>query len=407
MNSNKEFNFYINHNYNQNNNNIIKIDNINKSNLFIDSDNEEFFKKNYDTEKILIKNDYNIISNATNLKNKDIIDIGNNNSNYYHINYNHHDHTIPINKKVQNNEIQNIDKILKFLKDDKNRYNTSYGNSIYKSEFSSNNNLTSIEELKNQKDVLIIKLKKIKQKNKELMSQFEPYKRSMTNEDIEIEQRLKYIKYLDDKRKEFIIINNKLRNKLMKNQNINIKKKIEYLINKQIKEYEKLYNDDLFTNNDIPTKNIYTNNNVEMKCELSLSGVNNNSDYKLNNATTDGLINSKHKNIINENLNNIFYNKKSINKNNKLNKNNSLIFGGEDKNNNNSLKFKKNNSKSNFLSSIKYIKNSKNTRNNNTSSSITSSHDKNINNNHFNKKNDFKLLKGNSKMTNGLNFGIK
>ena len=407
MNSNKEFNFYINHNYNQNNNNIIKIDNINKSNLFIDSDNEEFFKKNYDTEKILIKNDYNIISNATNLKNKDIIDIGNNNSNYYHINYNHHDHTIPINKKVQNNEIQNIDKILKFLKDDKNRYNTSYGNSIYKSEFSSNNNLTSIEELKNQKDVLIIKLKKIKQKNKELMSQFEPYKRSMTNEDIEIEQRLKYIKYLDDKRKEFILINNKLRNKLMKNQNINIKKKIEYLINKQIKEYEKLYNDDLFTNNDIPTKNIYTNNNVEMKCELSLSGVNNNSDYKLNNATTDGLINSKHKNIINENLNNIFYNKKSINKNNKLNKNNSLIFGGEDKNNNNSLKFKKNNSKSNFLSSIKYIKNSKNTRNNNTSSSITSSHDKNINNNHFNKKNDFKLLKGNSKMTNGLNFGIK
>ena len=239
------------------------------------------------------------------------------------------------------------------------------------------------------------------------MSQFEPYKRSMTNEDIEIEQRLKYIKYLDDKRKEFILINNKLRNKLMKNQNINIKKKIEYLINKQIKEYEKLYNDDLFTNNDIPTKNIYTNNNVEMKCELSLSGVNNNSDYKLNNATTDGLINSKHKNIINENLNNIFYNKKSINKNNKLNKNNSLIFGGEDKNNNNSLKFKKNNSKSNFLSSIKYIKNSKNTRNNNTSSSITSSHDKNINNNHFNKKNDFKLLKGNSKMTNGLNFGIK
>ena len=332
-------------------------------------------------------------------------------NNYNHVNYNNRDNTIPISKKSQKPEIQNIDKILNCLKEDNNNNNYNYENKIYKSE-QSNPNMPSIEELQTQKEILINKLKKIKQKNKELMSYIEPYKQSLTNEDIENEQRLKYIKYLDDKRKEYIIINNKLRHKLMNNQNINIRKKIEYLINKQIKEYEKLYNDDLSTNeniNEIKTKNIYTNNNIEAKCELSLSGVNSNADYKLNNATTDGLINSKHINIINENLNN----KKNTTKTNKLNKNNSLIFGGEDKNKNNnntnSLKFKKNNSKSNFLSSIKYIKNAKNTRNNNTSSSITSSHDNNnINNNNINnKKNDFKLLKPNSKNKNGLNFGMK
>ena len=406
MNSNKEYNFYINHNYHKNNNNII---NTNKNSLFIDSDNEEFFKKNYDDiEKLLIKDEYNIISNTTKPKKKDINNekINNINNIYYHINYNNHEHTIPINKKIQKLEIQNIDNILKFLKEDKSKNNTSYGNSIYKRDLN-NNNLPSIDELKKQKDMLIINLKKIKQKNKELKCQLESYKQSMTNEDIENEQRLKYIKFLDDKRKEYILKNNKLRHILMNNQNINIKKKIEYLINKQIKEYEKLYNDDLSINENIfevQTNNIYTNNNVDMKYDLSLSGVNNNSDYKLNNATTDGLINSKHKNIINENLNNNFHNKKSINKNNKLNKNNSIIFGGEDKSKNNSLKFKKNNSKSNFLSSIKYIKNSKNTRNNNTSSSITSSHDYNI----INKKNDFKLLKpNNTKIANGLNIGKK
>jgi hypothetical protein len=70
---------------------------------------------------------------------------------------------------------------------------------------------------------------------------------------------------------------------------------------------------------------------------------------------------------------------------NKLNKNNSLVFCGEEKiKNNNSLKPNRNNSKTNFLSSIKYIKNSKITRNNNTSSSITSSHDNNNNKNNVN-----------------------
>ena len=90
------------------------------------------------------------------------------------------------------------------------------------------------------------------------MSYVEPYKQSMTNEDIENEQTLEYIKYLDNKIKEFVLLNNKLKQKLMSNQNINLKKKIEYLITKQIKEYEKLYNDDLIMNdnfNEIRYKN--------------------------------------------------------------------------------------------------------------------------------------------------------
>ena len=72
--------------------------------------------------------------------------------------------------------------------------------------------------------------------------------------------------------------------------------------------------------NDIKYKNNYTNNNIDVKCELSLSGAN--SEYKINNVTTDGFINSKHKNKMSGNL-------KGNNKNsnvNKLNKNNSLVF---------------------------------------------------------------------------------
>ena len=394
MKTNEEYN---NFNFKENDNSY----KLSENSLITDSENEEYFKKNYETEKINSKNKYVPISNTLKPKIKDIYNMERINNNFCQINYNNHDNTIPISKKNERPEIQNIDKLLRYLnlKEDnkliKNKYSFNSfnnGNNTYNKEQIGNNiNMESIEELEKKKEILISKLKKIKQKNKELMASLEPYKQSMTNEDIENEQRIKYMKYLDDKRKEYIYINNKLRHKLMSNQNINIKKKIEYLINKQIKEYEKLYNDDLSTNENLnvfKTKNVYTNNNMEIKCELSLSGVNSNSDYKMNNATTDGLINSKHKNIINDNLNN-----KNINiKSNKLNKNNSIIFGGEDKNknnnnnnNNNSLKINKNNSKSNFLSSIKYIKNSKITRNNNTSSSITSSQDNyNVNNNNNN-----------------------
>ena len=403
MNSYEEYNFF---NYKDNDNTTNKYSI--KNSLFTDSDNEEFFKKNYDTEKVISKNRNKCvpISNTIKPKNKDIYDMEKINSNFYHLNYNNHDNTIPINRKSKKPEIQNIDRILKCLKDD----NSNYAIDIQMSNNSSS--IGSIEELENKKEILIKKLKKIKEKNKELMAYLEPYKQSMTNEDIENEQIMKYIKYLDDKRKKNIYINNKLKQKSMNNQNISMKKKIEYLINKQIKHYEELLNSDSITNEnlEIKNKNVHTHNNVEAKCELSLG--NSNSEYKLNNATTDGLINSKHKTTVNDNLNNVNNNNNTNTNKNKLNKNNSLIFGGEDKNkNNNSLKFKKNNSKSNFLSSIKYIQN----RNSNTSSFITSSNNNNNNvnninnnnNNNTNKKSEFKNLKQNSKRSNGLKFKMK
>lgn len=394
MKKNEEKNFRLDNDFN--NNEEINY-NLKKNNLFTDSDNEEFFKKNDDINNLLNKNSSNIINKTAKAK---IKDLERTKFDGYRLNYNNHDNTIPISKKSQKPEIQNIDKILKFFNND---------DYIYKNDPFINerifNSIENIEDLQNQKEILIKKLKKIKLKNKELMAYVEPYKQSMTNEDMENEQRLKYIKYLDDKIKEYVLVNNKLKQKLMTNQNINIKKKIEYLINKQIKEYEKLYNDDLMLNDnfsEIKYKNNYTNNNVDVKCELSLSGVN--SEYKLNNVTTDGFINSKHKNKLSGNF-------KVNNKNsnvNKLNKNNSLVFCGEEKiKNNNSLKPNRNNSKTNFLSSIKYIKNSKITRNNNTSSSITSSQDNNNNKNNVNKKNDFRSLKQNSKISNGINFRMK
>jgi hypothetical protein len=394
--NNVEKNIYL---ENEFNNNEEIYYNLKKNNLFTDSDNDEFFKKNEDIKNLLNKNENNINSKTIKSKTKDIEKTK---TDAFRLNYNNHDNTIPISKKSQKSEIQNIDKILRFLKKDNDNYISN--NNFFNNE-KIINTIENIDDLKNQKEILIQKLKKIRMKNKELMSYVEPYKQSMTNEDIENEQRLKYIKYLDDKIKECVLINNKLKQKLMTNQNINIKKKIEYLINKQIKEYEKLYTDDLNMNenfNDIKYKNNYTNNNIDVKCELSLSGAN--SEYKINNVTTDGFINSKHKNKMSGNL-------KGNNKNsnvNKLNKNNSLVFCGEEKNKNNSLKPKRNNSKTNFLSSIKYIKNSKITRNNNTSSSITSSHDNNNNNkNNVNKKNDLRSLKQNSKIANGINFKVK
>jgi len=372
--------------------------NLKKNNLFTDSDNEEFFKKNDDLNNLIDKNSNNLINKTAKPKIKDLERAK---MEVYRLNYNH-ENTIPINKKSHKPEIQNIDRILKYFTKENNNINK---NNLFINE-KIFNSIENIDDLKNQKEILTQKLKKIKLKNKELMAYVEPYKQSMTNEDIENEQTLEYIKYLDNKIKEFVLLNNKLKQKLMSNQNINLKKKIEYLITKQIKEYEKLYNDDLIMNdnfNEIRYKNNYTNNNLDVKCELSLSGAN--SEYKMNNVTTDGFINSKHQNKISGNL-------KINNKNTnvyKLNKNNSLEFNGDEKNkNNNSLKPKRTNSKTNFLSSIKYIKNSKITRNNNTSSSITSSHENNNKNNiNINKNNDFRSLKQNSKNTNGINFKMK
>ena len=373
--------------------------NLNKNDLYTDSDNEEFFKKNNNIKNLINKNENNIIAKTIKPKTRDI---EKSKTDMLRQNYNNHDNTIPISKKSQKSEIQNIDKMLRIFKRD----NDSYSNKNYLFSNEKISNTESLEELKNQKEKLTEKLKNIRMKNKELKAYVEPFKQSMTNEDIENEQNMQYIKYLGDKIKSYILVNNKLKQKLMTNQNINIKKKIEYLIGKQIKEYEKLLNDDLNMDenlNEIKYKSNYTNNNVNVKCELSLSGAN--SEYKINNVTTDDFINFKHKNKVSGTLK---VNNKNPNVNKLLNKNNSLVFCGEEKNkNNNSLKPKRNNSKTNFLSSIKYIKNSKITRNNNTSSSITSSHDNNNNKNNVNKKNDYKLLKQNSKISNGINFKVK
>lgn len=373
--------------------------NLNKNDLYTDSDNEEFFKKNNNIKNLINKNENNIIAKTVKPKTRDI---EKSKTDMLRQNYNNHDNTIPISKKSQKSEIQNIDKMLRIFKRD----NDSYSNKNYLFSNEKISNTESLEDLKNQKEKLTEKLKNIRMKNKELKAYVEPFKQSMTNEDIENEQNMQYIKYLGDKIKSYILVNNKLKQKLMTNQNINIKKKIEYLIGKQIKEYEKLLNDDLNMDenlNEIKYKSNYTNNNVNVKCELSLSGAN--SEYKINNVTTDDFINFKHKNKVSGTLK---VNNKNPNVNKLLNKNNSLVFCGEEKNkNNNSLKPKRNNSKTNFLSSIKYIKNSKITRNNNTSSSITSSHDNNNNKNNVNKKNDYKLLKQNSKISNGINFKVK
>ena len=350
--------------------------NLNKNDLYTDSDNEEFFKKNNNIKNLINKNENNIIAKTIKQKTRDI---EKSKTDMLSQNYNNHDNTIPISKKSQKSEIQNIDKMLRIFKRD----NDSYSNKNYLFSNEKISNTESIEDLKNQKEKLTEKLKNIRMKNKELKAYVEPFKQSMTNEDIENEQNMQYIKYLGDKIKSYILVNNKLKQKLMTNQNINIKKKIEYLIGKQIKEYEKLLNDDLNMDenlNEIKYKSNYTNNNVNVKCELSLSGAN--SEYKINNVTTDDFINFKHKNKVSGTLK---VNNKNPNVNKLLNKNNSLVFCGEEKNkNNNSLKPKRNNSKTNFLSSIKYIKNSKITRNNNTSSSITSSHDNNNNKNNVN-----------------------
>lgn len=435
----------------------------NKNYIFTDSDNDEYIKKNYDTEKIANKN-INKIDLRTNLNNINSKNITynkskkKNNSNSLNNNF---DNTIPRSKKNHRLEIQSIENLLRYFKEinnynNINNFNNNNNNSLkYNCYLGNNTNINmnsfniSIEELENKKKNLNQKLNKLRQKNKELSSYLGSYKPSMTNEDMEHEQRLQYIKYLEDKRKDYILCNNKLKYEL-KNKGVSLKKKIENLINKQIKEYENIYmnlelidvnNNDLgvnmVMNNDYSgykntykkdtindndngegelddeirnNGNIYTNNNLPLaKCELSLGG-GGNTDYKLNN-TTDGLINSKPKVTNNTNMKNNI-NNTSI----KFGNNNIGGGGGEEKNKNNNIannnttntnnninnynnSYKNNTSKKNHPSSIKFIKSTKITRNNNASS-ILSSHDNN-------KKSEFKNLKQITKLTSGLSFGIK
>ena len=98
MKKNEENNLYL---INEFNNHEDINYNIKKNNLFTDSDNDEYFKKNEDIKNIINKNTNNIISKTTKPKIKEMertkIDV-------YSLNYNNHDNTIPISKKYQKPE---------------------------------------------------------------------------------------------------------------------------------------------------------------------------------------------------------------------------------------------------------------------------------------------------------------
>jgi len=106
MKTNEEYN---NFNFKENDNKL------SENSLITDSENEEYFKKNYETEKINSKNKYVPISNTLKPKIKDIYNMERINNNFCQINYNNHDNTIPISKKNERPEIQNIDKLLRYL----------------------------------------------------------------------------------------------------------------------------------------------------------------------------------------------------------------------------------------------------------------------------------------------------
>ena len=114
--NNVEKNIYL---ENEFNNNEEIYYNLKKNNLFTDSDNDEFFKKNEDIKNLLNKNENNINSKTIKSKTKDIEKPK---TDAFRLNYNNHDNTIPISKKSQKSEIQNIDKILRFLKKDNDNY---------------------------------------------------------------------------------------------------------------------------------------------------------------------------------------------------------------------------------------------------------------------------------------------
>lgn len=454
---------------------------LNKNFILTDSD-DDYTKKNYDTEKITNKNINkidiqsnisNILSNInyTNNKTKKNTPINNYNNINLNNNINFHN-TIPRSKKNNHQEINSIDFILQINKDNDNfKIKKSFfmENKIpFRNNFNSNSlifndTIFDLEELENKKEILKQKLFKLKQKNKELINYLGPYQSEMTNEDLEHEQRLKYIKYLEDKKKKFIIINNKIKYEL-KNKNIPTKKKIQNAISNQIKEYEKIYlgldiiniktnskdiglnmNNDysLFRNNTSKKETIndyedydeeedyefknndnnYTNNNLQMKYELSLGGGGGGGmNYTLNN-TTDGINKARPKTAM---VNNVFYNNSNNNtfKNNisnnkslKLNYNNfnnnqEINDGNKNgherisknkyhKNNNiiNNNNYKINQKKNSLPNSIKINKNSKVRKGSNTSSIISS--------NDNSKKSDFKNLKQITKITSGLNFGLK
>jgi len=303
-------------------------------NIPFESTNEEYFKQNYDTVTF-IQNNKNIFELKSNTNKP--------NSYIKNINNIYHESTIPKSIKAPKKEIENINKLLILFKEEKPKEINKYYGPVSK--------FIKTEELEKKKENLSKEIKRLKQKNKELISLLGSDKHILTDEEIENKEKMDYIKYLYNKSRDFVYQNNELKSKF-KSKNINIKQKLEYLLNKQIKEYENILslNDSM---NDIKNKNVQTNYNQD-NYELSLSGEKE-SDYKLNNVKTDG-------HIINKNRINNF-------------DNNSIGYYDDFKNKNTVIKSNKNNSKQNYLSSLNYLKNSKNARNNNKSSSIIGSHE--------------------------------
>ena len=168
MKKNEENNLYLNNKEKFNNNEDMNY-NLNKNYLYTDSDNEEFFKKNNNIKNISNKNENNYIAKTIKTKTRDI---EKSKTDMFSQNYNNHDNTIPISKKSQKSEIQNIDKMLRILKRDSDIYSTK--NFLFMND--KINNTESIEELQNQKENLSEKLKNIRMKNKELMAYVEPFK---------------------------------------------------------------------------------------------------------------------------------------------------------------------------------------------------------------------------------------
>ena len=335
------------------NNNIL-----NKNFMKTDSDNDHFIQENFDTDKILNKN-------------RNILNF---NSNKNQINKEKYfDNTIPksnITMKKPKKEIHTIEIILQHLQSKVPPQNF----------FSPEPNLTNFSDLEFKKSILQQKLQKIRKKNKELSQIIEPYKNSMSNEEIEQEQCLNYIKYLEGKRKKYILLNNKLKYDI-KNRGVSMKKRLENIICNQLKEYENIYNNH-FGNKDIKELNgqngeIILNNNTNNEVPNIKSEI---SECKLNYTTTESVGNGnkiKNGNIIG---------------------NDSLKIIKNESNNKNCLSYNNNcNIQNNFQTSIKFIKNTKITRNNNNSSTITASHDMGI------RTKQFKNLKDISKNNSVLN----
>ena len=342
--------------------------------------NKQILNKNNNDKKS--KNDFMITDYDTddNIQEKNNTDyILNNNGNNINLNLKKNqntkeknfDNTIPKNNiklNQQKREFRTIETILQHLRRKVPPQNF----------FSPEPNLTNFSDLEFKKTLLQQKLQKIRKKNKELSQIIEPYKNSMSKEEMEQQQNLNYIKYLEAKRKKYLFLNNKLKYDI-KNIGVSMKKRLETIVYSQLKEYENIYNN-YYDNKDINELNgengeIIFDNKTNSEAPIIKSEI---SEYKLNNITTE-----------------------SVGKGNKIKNgnnigNNSLKFIKNEPINKNCLSYNNNcDNKNSYQASIRFIKNTKITRNNNSNSStITASHDIGIRNKQF--KNLKEITKNNS-----------